>query len=559
MRDLSINELEKERLGLLYRVGLLDTGDPGVVMQLMGDSLQTWAQGLAPVAPAAILELLQGADGTKAELVQSDIDVLREVTETCEDVSLEGSFGLHTAAFPLTVGDRLAYVAWVRSYRTSPFSDAECSQMASATGKSLEKVKAAADKAPVVTALEEERLLDLARHKRDAIGFAIEEHLKARELAQQMIQSERTRALGSLSTGIAHRFNNLLSIILGYSSFILNREEISNPAADSLRKISGAAQQGRRLTEEILAFAGSEAEEEATCQVHTMLKSILSLLQSQISSRINIETDLNAGTDAVTAQPSAIHQLVFNLLTSAIDDMPGGGTLRVASSNRGEMKDDDEIAYLCLSITDSSGGFPGGAGEPVEVSLQERESDQKIHQAHGIAGSLDGTVTVSADPNTGTRVEVILPLSTATPSENTPLEKPRQIGASHIWVVDDDRIFLQMCDQVLSAEGHTVQLMESGKEIHERWELPQKKPDLMIIDFSMPEYNGLEICQWLKDHDSTVPVILVSGFSSTQPDIHRALQLRKTYFLRKPFSFRELTDTVTVALGETLIGEQAKA
>ena len=116
-----------------------------------------------------------------------------------------------------------------------------------------------------------------------------------------------------------------------------------------------------------------------------------------------------------------------------------------------------------------------------------------------------------------------------------------------------------MCDQVLSAEGHTVQLMESGKEIHERWELPQKKPDLMIIDFSMPEYNGLEICQWLKDHDSTVPVILVSGFSSTQPDIHRALQLRKTYFLRKPFSFRELTDTVTVALGETLIGEQAKA
>jgi signal transduction histidine kinase/ActR/RegA family two-component response regulator len=567
MNELSMNELEKERLGLLYRIGLSDSargetapeepesGDTGILSHLLGDSLQGWAQGLAPVAPAAVLELLQGSETTKIELVQSDVEVLREVIETCEDVSLEGAFGLHTAAFPLLIGDRLAYVSWVRSYRTQPFTDDECEEIANATGKPLTEIKAAADLTQVLNPLQEERLLDLARETRDAIDVAVEQHLKARALAQQLVQSERTRALGSLSSGIAHRFNNLLSVILGYSSFLLNREEVSNPAAGSLRKISDAAQQGRRLTEEILAFAGSEVEEEANCHVHTMLNSILSLLQSQTSSRIGVETKFEAETDEVTAPPSAIHQLVFNLLTSAMDSMPGGGTLRVASTNRGDIKDEEDVEYLCLSITDSNGGLAAEAGEPMEESLQERESDQKINQAHGIAGSLDGTVTVSADPDAGTRVEVILPLSRNKPPEPTEVERTQQIGASRIWVVDDDKIFLQMCRQVLSDSGHTVELMESGREIHERWESTEQKPDLMIIDFSMPEYNGLEICQWLKDHGSTVPVILVSGFSIAQPDIHRALQFRKTYFLRKPFSFREIIDTATVALGETLIGE----
>lgn len=567
MNDQSMHQLEKERLGLLYRISPSDAtpgesaredsqaGKSGVISQLLGDSLQGWAQGLSPVAPAAVLELLQGSESTKIELVQSDVEVLREVIDTCEDVSLEGAFGLHTAAFPLRIGERLAYVSWVRSYRTEPFSDEECAAIAEATGKPLEEVNTAAGQTRILNPLQEERLLDLARNTRDALDVAVEQHLRANELAQQLIQSERTRALGSLSNGIAHRFNNLLSVILGYSSFLLNRAEDSNPAGGALKKISDAAQQGRRLTEEILAFAGSEVEEESNCHVHTMLKSILSLLQSQTSSRITVETDFRAETDEVTAPPSAIHQLVFNLLTSAMDGMPGGGMLRVSSTNRGEVKGEEDVEYLCLSITDNNGGLVTEPGEPMEESLQERESDLKINQAHGIAGSLDGTVTVSADPDAGTRVEVILPLSRSKPPEPSTVDRTKQLGASRIWVVDDDKIFLQMCRQVLSDGGHTVELMENGREIHERWQSEEPKPDLMIIDFSMPEYNGLEICQWLKDHGSTVPIILVSGFSVAQPDIHRALQFKKTYFLRKPFDFREIIDTATVALGETLIGE----
>jgi len=86
------------------------------------------------------------------------------------------------------------------------------------------------------------------------------------------------------------------------------------------------------------------------------------------------------------------------------------------------------------------------------------------------------------------------------------------------------------------------------------WRTARRKADLIIMDFSMPEYNGLQLCQWLRDEGAKTPVILVSGFAANQPDIKKALKLKKTHFLQNPFSFREMADTVTVALGETLIG-----
>ena len=126
---------------------------------------------------------------------------------------------------------------------------------------------------------------------------SIEELEKIRdELTEQLIQSERIRSLGTLSGGVAHHFNNLLSVILGYSSFVLNREQLSQEATEALQQISEAAQRGRRLTEELLAFAGSDVEEETLCHVHETIQSVLSLLQSQVHSRVRMDTRLLANS-----------------------------------------------------------------------------------------------------------------------------------------------------------------------------------------------------------------------------------------------------------------------
>ncbi len=178
-----------------------------------------------------------------------------------------------------------------------------------------------------------------------------------------------------------------------------------------------------------------------------------------------------------------------------------------------------------------------------------------LASVYGMVGRMAGTVTVSSEPGASTRVEVLLPTSHGQHAADR--EKPvrTRLAPSNIWVVDDDAIFREMCHQVLTEEGHTPLELDGGKDLHEHWKARETDPHLIIMDFSMPEYNGLELCEWLRSHGSHVPVVLVSGFSVNQPDIKKALRMRKTYFLQKPFTSRDLTDTVTVAMGETLIGE----
>ncbi|HRZ13809.1 MAG TPA: response regulator [Kiritimatiellia bacterium] len=372
------------------------------------------------------------------------------------------------------------------------------------------------------------------------------------ELTRLLVQSERAQSLGALSGGVAHHFNNLLSVILGYSSFVLNRESLSKEAADALRKIAEAAQRGRRLTEEILAFLGGESEEVKPCSVHDTLRHVLSLLESQTGSAIRVRTHFDARRDTVLSVPSAIHQIVFNLLTHAIDGMPGGGWLEVSTANERVGGEAGEREYLQLDVVDLS--EKGKEPRRAAPETGARKS-LKLSSAYGIVGRLEGSMVITEQGDRGSRVRVLLPVGSA--GEQAPAEarSRRRLTPRVIWVVDDDPIFREMCRQVLSDSGHAVEELDSGSAFKERWRKNGARPDLIIMDFSMPEYNGLQLCEWLKGEGGAVPVILVSGFAATQPDIAKALRLKRTFFLQKPFSFREMTDVVTVALGETLIGE----
>lgn len=372
------------------------------------------------------------------------------------------------------------------------------------------------------------------------------------ELSKQLVQSERMRSLGTLSSGVAHHFNNLLSVILGYSSYILNRESLSSEATTALQKVSEAAQRGRRLTDEILAFAGNETEEFKGYRVHDTLLSVLSLLELQTSGQIEVKTELNAENDYVAAPQSALHQIVFNLITNAIDSMPTGGTLTIRTANvamSGEQAGQD---YLRIEVEDS-GGLIFDIPESDEGFQMKDRTGVKLSSVYGIVGKMEGTVLMSSKPGDSARVEVILP--TARPDNSGKAEKTasKKLGASLIWVVDDNPTFREMCEVVLSEEKHAIQKLSCGEEMHKRWNKGGELPDLLIIDFSMPDYNGLELVEWLHEQKSTVPVILVSGLSEDQPDIRQALSYRRVHFLQKPFAASELADIVNVALGENLL------
>ncbi len=530
--------------------------DLAFAKELFGGPELPWGEeGLYPESARFLAEVRRSEEGLRLCL-ESDVDLLRPLKEQGVDLTHRGPFHLIEAVFPIRLRGCVVHLLWMGKVREQPFTDADLAEVSRVAGAQAAELARAV---PVLTKKQFERAMTFCGRLRAGLEMALDAHVRAAELTTQLVQSERTHSVGTLSAGVAHHFNNMLSVILGYSSFVLNREHLSKEATDALHKISEAAQRGRRLTEEILAFLGSDSEEDAPCRLHETLGSVLSLLESKTVSNVKVETHFDAQRDTVIAPPSSIRQIVFNLLTNAIDSMPAGGQLAVRTANTQMAGEAGMQEYLRVEVIDSSGELPAGIRPPpVGVPDTRTAADRvglKLSSVYGMVGRLDGTVLVSSEPGTATRVQILLPVATEGAEVREEKKTKRRLAPSRIWVVDDDAIFREMCRQVLSDEGHTVEELNGGREFQDRWRSRGPKPDLIIMDFSMPEYNGLQLCEWLRGEGSRAPVVLVSGFAATQPDIRKALRLKKTFFLQKPFSFREMTDTVTVALGETLIGE----
>ena len=567
MKRASLEELVAERDRLIASfalpgpqsgaplAGVMAQADRAYLQKHLGSPVEAWEKGIAPFAALGIVDLVNRWEDGQRMAVQADIDLLQEVRQTGRDVVRPTPYGTIDAAFPVLLRGTVVHCIWVRHWRKRVIPLEEIKSIAKVSGAPEDDVLQTAQAYPGLREGELNRVLAVHGRLRDGLEALLAEHLRAGETSGQLLQSERTRALGNLSGGIAHRFNNLLSVILGYASFVLNREPLSDAAAAALKKISETSQRGRRLTEEILAFAGEEVEDPAPCKVHDMLESVLSLFEAQALPRVAIETDFRAEADTVSAPPGALHQLVYNLLTNAIECMAEGGELKVATDNRTITENGNPARYFCLTVTDTGGCLPTlaseaetshGVGEPMRL---------KLSRLQGIVGRLDGALTVRTDPGERTYVEVLMHVAEGAPAEPGSEPRVRQVARGAVWVVDDDPIFREMCVQVLTAEGHKVTELTSARALQEQYGKSRGMPTLVIMDFSMPECNGYELAAWMREQGSNAAIILVSGFSKKHPDIKKALQLRRTFFLQKPFSFREMTDTLSLALGETLIGE----
>jgi len=258
----------------------------------------------------------------------------------------------------------------------------------------------------------------------------------------------------------------------------------------------------------------------------------------------------------VVAPQGIIHHIAFNAIANAIDSMPNGGRLLIKSENitteeRGARRD-----FVRLTVTDS-GLFPlrKGKSQTAEDTSAEERLAPKLASLLGQVASLDGTVTVKSEKDQSTTLEITLPAATAA-DESAPQKRiRRRLAPSRIWVADDDAVMREMCQRVLTEEQHEVEEVTTGHEFMSRFENEEERPELLIYDFSMPDVTGLEVCRWLREKGHRLPVILVSGFTPDHPEIKKTLKLRKTFLLQKPFSFRDMSDLVTIALGETLIEE----
>lgn len=508
----------------------------------------------APVE-TAVEALIGSSDKLYANLLKEEIALYKQVLETRREQNASSQFGLYQAVLPVLTGDRISCCLRTGWMITEPVSSRLLSELTAHGNLSEKELKQAVKALRVYTGEEEQQVTAFLRQLRDLLAALLAESHRADSLTEQLISSERARSLGALTGGVAHHFNSLLSVILGYSSFMLNRLTLAPEASDALEHISEAAQKGRRLTEEMMAFLGSEAEVQATCRVHEILKGVVSLLNSQVHSRVRFEMTLAAENDEISARPSALHQVIFNLVTNSLDAMEGHGCITVVTQNTEMRTGNVQRRFIEIGVAEQD-----AEKTPEEIPLTgepagPENASLKISSLFGLVADLEGSVMIDPAAVSGKpRVKVILPTVGQVNARAAGPEAGDQLNPSTIWVVDDDETFRNMCEFVLSGQGHTVRSLPGANELKDEWTAGGTPPDLIVMDFSMPDFNGLEMCQWLRRTGADVPIILVSGLSAHQPDILKATAMKRISFLQKPFTFREMTDAVEKALAESLIG-----
>jgi len=375
-----------------------------------------------------------------------------------------------------------------------------------------------------------------------------------RERAQAALtQVQKMEAIGRLTGGIAHDFNNLLHVIN------MNLELVSLYAKDEkvkpvVERAKSAARRGSRLTGQLLSFARSQSLLPKLTHVNTLLLGMRDLLEISVGSSVEVVLELCDKTAAVVLDPSQLEMAILNLAVNSCDAMPEGGELHIATSTR-PRGDDEHLPpgdYVAISVTDTGGGIPPQVLPKVfdpffTTKPLGRGTGLGLSQVYGFARQSGGLARIHSEIGKGTTVEMLFPSAATDGAELPQIEQapalPQAGRSSHILVVEDDADVRRVIVECLSLIGYRVTEASNGREGLEA--LAATRPDLIVVDYAMPDMTGAEMIARAREHGGDMPVILATGYA----DMAAVERLAgRPNILRKPFDIAALGDAVNHAL-----------
>lgn len=372
-----------------------------------------------------------------------------------------------------------------------------------------------------------------------------------KQLEEQLQQTQKMEAIGTLAGGIAHDFNNILSAILGYSELIL----AGLPSDDSIRKkveaIHRAGERARDLVSQILAYSRKDENIKLPVEMHLLIKDSLKLLRPAIPKTIDIQTHIISEC-RILGDPARVHQVIMNLCTNAYQSMlETGGTLTISLSNINvEAEGALEInipagSYAKLVISDTGVGIPpeniDRIFDPYFTTKEKgKGTGLGLAAVHGIVKSHGGDILVKSKVGKGTEFEVYLPLTRAR-SEGVEQAESRFVsGEEQILLVDDENDILEINKEMLVKLGYSVTAVDNAQDALKLFADQPEKFDLVITDMTMPNMTGDRLAIELRKIRLSIPIILCSGFSEIMSN-GRAAALGIESFLMKPISLKDLS------------------
>ncbi|PIE56841.1 MAG: hypothetical protein CSA34_02455 [Desulfobulbus propionicus] len=386
-----------------------------------------------------------------------------------------------------------------------------------------------------------------------------------KQLEEQVRQSQKMQAIGTLAGGVAHDFNNILTAILGYAELSLIRAGEDTQLSANLQEIIVASERASKLIKQILTFSRQSDKSVSALQLGLIIKEVLNLLRASLPANIEIRHQL-APDVMVEADPTQIHQVILNLCTNAHQALAERkrGCIRVGL---------DEVVLDADSSTTISTLGPGryariqvednGCGmapdflprifEPYFTTRAKQEgTGLGLSVVHGIVNDHRGAIHVESAQGEGSCFSVYLPVAveSAAVEDHNPVEIP--FGTGRILVVDDELPITEYMTQVLQSAGYEVEAFTSSKEALTAFKNSRESPELLITDMGMPGLTGLELATKIHRYAPEVPVIICTGFSEevTQDNYN---EKGINGFLPKPFTADNLIQEVHRVLTATAL------
>ena len=381
-------------------------------------------------------------------------------------------------------------------------------------------------------------------------------------LLDQLAQSQKMEAVGTLAGGIAHDFNNILTGVIGYSELARARLPSSHPSHEDLGSVLAAGDRARDLVRRILTFSRKHKPEKSAVSLKPVIGEILHLVRATIPASIEIKADLQKGDEFVLADTAQIHQGLLNLATNAVHAMGGGpGTLSVSldtiTGSPQLARENPRLLsgrWVRVSVGDTGQGMDSltlrRIFEPFYTTKQPGEgTGLGLAVVHGIVTAHAGIVTVESAPGKGATFRLHFPL--AEKPDDAPVPRTDEMPLGHgenVLVVEDETTVAEVARNYLESLGYRPTVCHSPEQALA--ELRTRAHDFaaVLTDLSMPHMSGLDLIRRIRAEDPGLPCVLCTGFVVSASTEMEATHLGVADVVTKPYTRHDLASALERAL-----------
>lgn len=380
-----------------------------------------------------------------------------------------------------------------------------------------------------------------------------------RSLEAQLIQAQKMEAVGRLAGGVAHDFNNNLTVILGYAELSRLVSIGSDTFHEYLGEIMKAAEHSRDITQQLLAFSRNEIIAPRQVDLNLLIRKTEKTLARLIGEDVRLGLNLSDGLWPVLVDPSQLNQIVMNLAVNARDAMPAGGTLRLETRNlqldamycqsNPQARPGDWVQF---TVSDTGVGMDremlGHIFEPFYTTKGVgKGTGLGLATVYGIMRQNDGFIQVFSEPGQGAAFALFFPRLIQEQGAEVETEQAPAAGEGVVLLVEDEVSVRQMVRLMLEKVGYSVLAASTPAEALEICRKGDQRIDCLLTDVIMPGMNGVELTAAVRKLRPDIGMVYMSGYTADMIAHHGVLS-QGVIFVQKPFDVKSLSGKIQEAV-----------